>query len=108
MKETMAIIGEDAFVWGFRGVGLKAIAVEDTESARNALKGLVDQEYPIVYITEAYAGDMLELIDEFNRFSATSIVIIPAVGSQQDVSALRLKNIIRRAVGTDTFETEEG
>lgn len=105
MKENIAIIGEKNFIYGFQGLSVDIFGVQNQQEARQMLEELVKQTYPIIYITETYARDILDLIEHLNKISSSSIVIIPGTGVTEKLGDQQLKNIIRKAVGTEIINS---
>ncbi len=107
MKDGIAIIGEENFIYGFRGLGIDVFAVENPQAAQQVLEELVENQYPIIYITETYAQEFMELIEQLNKVSSSSIVIIPGAGIDKNLGEQRLKDIIRKAIGTEMLDTDK-
>ncbi|MCJ7646660.1 hypothetical protein MUO65_07150 [bacterium] len=98
----VAIIGEKDFIWGFRGMGFSIFPVSDPTQAARALDEIGKGGYSLVYITETFAGPLLEKIDEVSRIAKVDITIIPGV-QKLELSLEKLRKIAIRAVGADIF-----
>ncbi len=108
MNENIAVIGEESFVSGFQGLGIDLFRVQGSQSAQQLLEKLVKEMYPIIYITETYAQEFMELIEQLSKVSHSSIVIIPGIGIDKKLGEKKIRSIIRRAIGTDDFNTKRG
>ena len=107
MKENIGVIGEENFISGFRGVGIDIFCVQDFQEARHILEKLVKEEYAIIYVTETYAQGFMEVIQQLNKVYHSSIVIIPGAGIDKKLGEQKLKNIIRKAVGSEVISSEK-
>jgi V/A-type H+-transporting ATPase subunit F len=98
----VAIIGEKDFIWGFRGMGFSIFPVSDPTQAARALDEIGKGGYSLVYITETFAGPLLEKIDEVSRIAKVDITIIPGI-QEKKLGLEKLRKIAIRAVGADIF-----
>jgi len=98
----VAIIGEKDFIWGFRGMGFSIFPVSDPTQAARALDEIGKGGYSLVYITETFAGPLLEKIDEVSRIAKVDITVMPGV-QKRELSLEKLRKIAIRAVGADIF-----
>jgi len=98
----VAVIGEKDFIWGFKGLGFSVFPVTDVSQLDSALEEIRKGGYLLVYITETFAGPLLQKIDEVSRMAKVDITIIPGVQKKQ-LGLEKLRKIAIRAVGADIF-----
>lgn len=99
MNKKMAILGEGDSVLAFKAGGLDAYYAADREEAKELLRRLA-KEYGVIFITEALAESMDDLL---RRFEAQPYpVIIPLPSSDGCGYAQRkLKERTEKALGVD-------
>jgi len=98
----VAIIGERDFILGFKGMGFFTFPVSDPTQAARALDEIGKGGYSLVYITETFAGPLLERIDEVSRMAKVDITVIPGI-QEKKLGLEKLRKIAIRAVGADIF-----
>jgi len=98
----VAIIGEEDLIWGFRGMGFSTFPVTDLTQAARALEEIGKGGYSLAYITQTFAGPLLEKIDEVSRMAKLDITIIAGVQKKR-LGLEKLRKIAIRAVGADIF-----
>jgi len=98
----VAIIGEKDFILGFKGMGFSTFPVIDLTQAARALDEIGKGGYSLAYITQTFAGPLLERIEEVSRIAKVDIMIIPGVQKKR-LGLEKLRKIAIRAVGADIF-----
>ena len=61
----IAVLGDRDSIYGFSALGLDIYPTEAKEDAARLLKKLADNEYAVIYITEAMAQELEEEMDEY-------------------------------------------
>jgi vacuolar-type H+-ATPase subunit F/Vma7 len=97
----LAVIGEAQAVAGLRSLGLDVFPLAAGEAAADRVTGLVEQGYSIIFYTAELALQLAPLLDKYRRSAVPSIVELPS--GRGEPGASRLKDLVRRAVGTDVF-----
>ena len=97
----VAFIGEGDCVLGFSGLGATVVSVSDEAGALKALEELKEKDCSVVFITETYARNLLERIDEISSGGRMNISIIPGSGKKEGLAGQRMKKIAIRATGMD-------
>ena len=108
---NIAVVGDRDSVWGFKALGMEIHAVSSPEEALAALRALCTPEYGAVFITENYAQQLGQEIDELEEFISLypSIVIIPSHHGSKGLGMQKVKSVVEKALGFDVFKsTEEG
>ena len=105
----VGIIGDEESILIFKNIGVLIFPASSTEDAYEALKGLKKENYSIIFITETYAKDLLQKIDELEEQIpiTPSIVIIPDKMGSSNVGLNKIRECIVRAVGTDLLAKKE-
>ena len=104
----VAILGDRASVQGFKVLGFEAVTAEDAESARAALRRLVQQDYAVIYVVEATAAGILDTIGEYADRPLPAIVLVPGSKGSLGLGMAKMKRAVEKAVGADILFGKEG
>jgi V/A-type H+/Na+-transporting ATPase subunit F len=103
MSEKIAFIGDSDSILLFKVLGLEIFAVNDSTQAANILTELVEKGYAIIYITEQYAADIKETIDQYRDRKLPAIIPVPSVSGKNGMGMQKVFDSVKRAVGIDLF-----
>ena len=97
----VGIIGDRDSVLGFKAVGMDVFPCATLDEAKKTLSKTVKEEYAIIIITEGFAKDMQELMDQHKEKKLPAIVPIPGIDGNYGVGFGNLKRSVERAIGAD-------
>ena len=97
----IGIIGDRDSVLGFKAVGLSVQPCASLDEAKKALNKMAKEDYAILFITEGFAKDMQETIDQYKERKLPAIVPIPGMDGNYGVGFGNLKKSVERAIGAD-------
>ena len=97
----VGVIGDRDSVLGFKAVGLDVFPCMTVDEARRTLNKVVKDDYAIVFVTEGFAKDMEETIDQYKDRRLPSIVPIPGMDGNFGIGFGNLKKSVERAIGAD-------
>ena len=97
----IAVIGDKDSIFAFLALGLSVFPVNSSLEARNILKTLVKENYGIIYITEDFAKEIMDLIDEYKDALVPAIILIPSNKGSLGIGIGGIKKSVERAVGAD-------
>lgn len=97
----IAVVGRPDVVVPFRAAGLAVFPVEPGPEAGRRVQELVDGGYSVVFFTEDLFPFLGTLLERARRSATPCLVSLPTSGEQQ--GAVRLKEVVKRAVGADVF-----
>ena len=105
----IAVLGERDAILGFKALGVNVFPVKNVPEAEATLRKLAIQDYAAVFISERYAQDLTEQINEIERSTPLypSIVIIPGPGGSQGLGMTKIKNMVEKALGMAIFSPKE-
>ena len=97
----VGVIGDRDSVLGFKAVGLDVFPCAAVDEARKILHKVVKEDYAIVFITENFAKDVQEAMDQYKDRKLPAIVPIPGMDGNYGVGFGKLKKSVERAIGAD-------
>lgn len=103
----IAVIGDYDSIYGFATLGLSICPVKTREEARDKLRQLAEGRYGIIYITEAVAAELTEVIAEYQERTLPAIIQIPGVSGNTGAGVENVKKTVEQAVGSDILFSQE-
>ena len=97
----IAVLGDKDSVYGFSALGLSVFPVNDAENGARLLKKLTNDNYAVIYITEALAELISDEIDKFSESPLPAIILIPGVSGNTGKGIMSVKKSVEQAVGSD-------
>ena len=97
----VAVLGDYESIFGFAALGLDTYPVTLPEEGKRILKGLCENGYGIVYITEALAKDIEDEIDKYKDQTIPAIIMIPGTYGNTGIGVTNVKKSVEQAVGSD-------
>jgi len=101
----IAMIGDYESSIGFKAVGIDTYVPKDREEAKEIISSLVKGGYGIVFVTEEIADSLGEVVDQINRESRCTVLIIPSVRGSKGLGIEKIRKSVEKAVGIDIFKT---
>ena len=89
----IAAIGDWESVMGFRALGLDTYPVTSAEEAREEIRRLAKTDCAVIYLTEALAKDLGDVLSRYKDELRPAIILIPGRNN--------IQRAIERAVGAD-------
>ena len=77
------------------------------EEAKDKLRQLADGKYGVIYITEAVAAQLTDVIEEYQERTFPAIIQIPGVSGNTGAGVEGVKKTVEQAVGSDILFSEE-
>lgn len=103
----IAVLGDYDSIYGFATLGLSICPVQDREEAKDKLKQLAEGKYGIIYITEAIAAELKDVIEEYKERTLPAIIQIPGVSGNTGAGVEGVKKTVEQAVGSDILFSQE-
>lgn len=97
----IAAMGDKDSVFGYASIGVEAVAVTDTKSAVAKLRFLCENDYAVIFITEALASEIQKEIDKYKESVTPAIIPIPGVSGNTGDGMRNVKKLVEQAVGSD-------
>jgi vacuolar-type H+-ATPase subunit F/Vma7 len=105
MTGKIAAIGEKDIIEPLKMVGVDIFPVT-SENVKDMLLNIVNKEYSVVLISENCITGIEELFLKLSLRPMPSIIPIPGKGKSKGFAYKRLRELIRKAVGTDILKDE--
>lgn len=97
---NIAVMGDIDSIYGFAALGFDTFPFDDETEAAKKLKDLAEG-YSIIYITEALASKIENVIDRYRESLTPSIILIPGVSGNTGKGIELVKKSVEQAVGSD-------
>ncbi len=96
----IAVIGDRESVYGFSSIGMEIFPAFTAEEGKKILLELVKEDYAVIFITEALAKDIEDIIDKYSKDTVPAIILIPGVTGNTGKGMSSVLKSIERAVGS--------
>lgn len=103
----IAVIGDRDSVYGFAALGLDVFPVDEPAEAIKTLRHLAENEFGIIYITEALGAKIETEIERYRFEQLPAIILIPGVSGNTGQGILNVKKSVEQAVGSDILFNNE-
>lgn len=103
----IAVLGDRDSIYGFAALGLEVFPVTDSETGARTLRNLAEQDYAVVYITEALAKDLETELDRYRESILPAVIPIPGVHGNTGMGIGMVKKSVEQAVGSDIIFNEK-
>ncbi len=103
----IAVMGDRDSIYGFASVGLDIFPVSDSETGAHTLRRLAEQDYAVIYITEALAKDLEEEMERYQNSLLPAVIPIPGIKGNTGMGISMVKRSVERAVGSDIIFNEK-
>lgn len=97
----IAVLGDRDSIYGFAALGLEVFPVRDGEEGAHTLRRLSEQDYAVVYITEALAAQIPQELDRCRESLMPAVIPIPGVHGNTGLGIDMVKRSVEQAVGSD-------
>lgn len=103
----IAVLGDRDSIYGFAALGLDTYPVSDPDEAEKILKRLANNQYAVIYITEALQAALETQIDTYRTQALPAVIPIPGVTGNTGMGILNVKKSVEQAVGSDIIFNKE-
>ena len=103
----IAVVGDYDSIYGFATLGPSICPVQNREEAEAKLRQLAGGRYGMIYITEAIAAQLKDVIEEYKEQTMPAIIQIPGVSGNTGAGVEGVKKTVEQAVGSDILFSQE-
>lgn len=97
----IAVVGDYDSIYGFATLGLEICPAGNREEIRNTLRRLAEEDYGIIYITEAAAAEVESGLEAFQERMLPAVIQIPGVSGNTGAGVQGVRRTVEQAVGSD-------
>lgn len=97
----IAVMGDRDSIYGFASVGLDIYPVDEDTGAGRQLRTLVENDYAVIYMTEALYEQLAKEVDSYRESALPAIIPIPGVSGNTGIGISQVKKSVEKAVGSD-------
>ena len=99
MRYKIGFIGEKDAVYAFGMLGMDVNYVNEASEVRSMIHEMVQQEYGVIFITEALAAQVPHVISEYDEQFLPAIILIPSEVDSESIGMQRIQEKVKKAVG---------
>lgn len=103
----IAVLGDRDSIYGFAALGLDVFPVSDSETGARTLKRLAEQDYAVIYVTEALCKDLETELEHYRERLLPAVIPIPGVHGNTGMGIGMVKKSVEQAVGSDIIFNEK-
>ena len=100
----IAVIGDRESVYGFSSLGIDIYPAYSSDEAKSLIVKLAEDNYAVIYITEALAKDASDVIEKYSKEITPAIILIPGVSGNTGEGMSSVMKSIERAVGSSILD----
>lgn len=97
----IAVVGDYDSIYGFATLGLEICPAGNQEEVRNTLRRLAEEDYGIIYITEAAAAGVESDLEALRERMLPAVIQIPGVSGNTGAGVQGVRRTVEQAVGSD-------
>ena len=97
----IAVVGDYDSIYGFATLGLEICPAGNREEIRNTLRRLAEEDYGIIYITEAAAAEVESDLEVLRERMLPAVIQIPGVSGNTGAGVQGVRRTVAQAVGSD-------
>lgn len=103
----IAVIGDRDSIYGFAALGMEPFPIEDAQKAARKLHELAEDNYAVIYVTEALGAELEREIDNYRSRELPAIILIPGVRNNTGKGMMDVRKSVIKAVGSDIIFGED-
>ena len=100
----IAAMGDRDSIYGFSSIGLELFPVADPREAIRELRRMSEEEYAVVFLTEALASQLGAELDRYRERPVPAVILIPGVFGNTGEGLRSISRSVEQAVGSDILK----
>lgn len=97
----IAVIGDKDSILAFKAIGIEVFTAIDKDDASKLVKKLAGDNYGVIFITEAFAKEIQEIIDKYREALTPAIILIPSNKGSLGIGLADINRSVEKAVGAN-------
>ena len=102
----IAVLGDRDSIYGFVALGLEVFPVEEAEAGARLIRRLAEENYAVLYVTEALCAQIPEELDRLREAPLPAVVPIPGISGNTGLGLRQVKRSVEQAVSSDILANE--
>lgn len=99
MSHKIGVIGDKNSVLVYRMLGFDVFFASEPEEASAKIDELANENYGVIYVTEAIAEDIMDTIRKYDEEMLPAIILIPDHTGSRNIGKNRVQENVEKAVG---------
>lgn len=100
-KTLLGAIGEKDAVLAFKAIGVRTLPAQTAQETAAAVHKLIAEGVRVLFMTEAAARTVPELIDRYESDPDITIIPVPGTTGTDGYGSQRLRDNVIKAIGSD-------
>ena len=100
----IAAMGDKDSITGFASIGLEIYPVTDPREALRELRRMSEDDYAVVFVTEALAALLGAELDRYRERPVPAVILIPGVSGNTGEGLRSIGRSVEQAVGSDILK----
>ena len=100
----IAAMGDKDSIYGFSSIGLELFPVTDPREAARELRRMSEDDYAVVFMTEALASALGAELDRYRERPVPAVILIPDVSGNTGEGLRSISRSVEQAVGSDILK----
>ncbi len=97
----IAVMGDRDSIYGFAALGMEPFPITDPTEAARQLHKMVDEDYAVIYMTEALGSKLPRELERYREYDLPAIILIPGTSGNTGAGMEQVKRSVVQAVGSD-------
>ena len=103
----IAVMGDRDSIYGFAALGMEPFPITDPTEAARKLHQIAEENYAVVYMTEALGRNLQRELDRYRESELPAIILIPGTSGNTGAGMEQVKRSVVQAVGSDIIFGED-
>lgn len=99
MAHKIGVVGDKDSVLPFKILGFNVFASSTASEARETIDRLAQENYGIIYLTEALAAQIPDTIKRYDAIITPAVILIPNHNGSLGIGKKRIQENVEKAVG---------
>lgn len=99
MTYKIAVVGDKDSILPFKMIGFEVFDAKSGQAARHIIDRLATQDYGVIYVTEAVAGDIPDTIARYREQAVPSLILIPNYKGSLGIGMKNIQDNVEKAIG---------
>ena len=100
-------MGDRDSIYGFAALGMEPFPITDPAEATAQIRKMAEEQYAVIYMTEALGSQMQKEIDRYREQDLPAIILIPGTSGNTGIGMEQVRTSVIQAVGSDIIFGED-